>query len=60
MVVDASTREPLALQGDRRARSRWVDGIAAGFKRSGIGREGRWPSIEAFTEVKTIDIDPDA
>ncbi len=26
-----------------------------GVKRSGIGREGGWPAIEAFTELKTID-----
>jgi len=25
-----------------------------GFKQSGIGREGGWASIEAFTEIKTI------
>jgi aldehyde dehydrogenase (NAD+) len=31
-----------------------------GVKRSGIGREGGWPSIEAFTELKTIDINLDA
>lgn len=27
-----------------------------GVKRSGLGREGGWPSIEAFTELKTISI----
>ena len=31
-----------------------------GVKRSGIGREGGWPSIEAFTELKTININLDA
>ncbi|MFT3816584.1 MAG: aldehyde dehydrogenase family protein [Rubrivivax sp.] len=30
-----------------------------GVKRSGIGREGGWTSIEAFTEVKVIDINMD-
>jgi aldehyde dehydrogenase (NAD+) len=30
-----------------------------GVKRSGIGREGGWPSIEAFTELKTIDVHMD-
>lgn len=27
-----------------------------GVRRSGLGREGGWPSIEAFTELKTISI----
>lgn len=27
-----------------------------GYKTSGIGREGGWPSIEAFTEVKTVTV----
>lgn len=27
-----------------------------GYKASGVGREGGWPAIEAFTEVKTIMI----
>ncbi|MDR5653301.1 aldehyde dehydrogenase family protein [Ruixingdingia sedimenti] len=31
-----------------------------GIKRSGIGREGGWPTIEAFTELKTININLDA
>jgi aldehyde dehydrogenase (NAD+) len=31
-----------------------------GVKRSGIGREGGWPSIEAFTELKTIAFNLDA
>jgi aldehyde dehydrogenase (NAD+) len=31
-----------------------------GVKRSGIGREGGWPSIEAFTELKTINFNLDA
>lgn len=31
-----------------------------GVKRSGIGREGGWPAIEAFTELKTISINMDA
>lgn len=31
-----------------------------GIKLSGLGREGGWPSIEAFTEVKTININLDA
>ncbi|MFT3721875.1 aldehyde dehydrogenase family protein [Pseudorhodoferax sp.] len=31
-----------------------------GVKRSGIGREGGWPAIEAFTELKTISINLDA
>ncbi|MGC4249967.1 MAG: aldehyde dehydrogenase family protein [Sphingobium sp.] len=31
-----------------------------GIKRSGIGREGGWPTIEAFTELKTININMDA
>ena len=31
-----------------------------GVKRSGIGREGGWPTIEAFTELKTININLDA
>ena len=25
-----------------------------GFKTSGLGREGGWPAIEAFTELKTV------
>jgi aldehyde dehydrogenase (NAD+) len=28
-----------------------------GFKSSGLGREGGWASIEAFTEVKTMAVD---
>lgn len=28
-----------------------------GFKMSGLGREGGWASIEAFTEVKTMAVD---
>lgn len=31
-----------------------------GVQRSGIGREGGWPSIEAFTELKTINFNLDA
>lgn len=31
-----------------------------GVKLSGLGREGGWPSIEAFTELKTININLDA
>lgn len=31
-----------------------------GVKRSGIGREGGWPAMEAFTELKTININMDA
>ncbi|MBC3191770.1 aldehyde dehydrogenase [Pseudonocardia sp. C8] len=31
-----------------------------GVKRSGVGREGGWESIEAFTELKTININFDA
>lgn len=31
-----------------------------GVKRSGIGREGGWPAIEAFTELKTINFNLDA
>ncbi|WP_199086617.1 aldehyde dehydrogenase family protein [Bosea sp. ASV33] len=31
-----------------------------GVKRSGIGREGGWQTIEAFTELKTININLDA
>ena len=27
-----------------------------GYKASGLGREGGWPAIEAFTEVKTVMI----
>lgn len=30
-----------------------------GVKRSGLGREGGWATIEAFTELKTINIDLD-
>lgn len=30
-----------------------------GVKRSGIGREGGWPAIEAFTELKTINFNLD-
>jgi aldehyde dehydrogenase (NAD+) len=30
-----------------------------GVKRSGIGREGGWSSIEACTELKTIDFNLD-
>jgi len=31
-----------------------------GVKSSGLGREGGWPSIEAFTELKTINFNLDA
>jgi aldehyde dehydrogenase (NAD+) len=31
-----------------------------GIKRSGVGREGGWQTIEAFTELKTININLDA
>jgi len=31
-----------------------------GVKRSGVGREGGWQTIEAFTELKTININLDA
>jgi aldehyde dehydrogenase (NAD+) len=31
-----------------------------GVKRSGLGREGGWQTIEAFTELKTININLDA
>jgi aldehyde dehydrogenase (NAD+) len=27
-----------------------------GYKTSGLGREGGWPSIEAFTEIKTVTL----
>ena len=30
-----------------------------GIKRSGIGREGGWPTIEAFTELKTLSFNLD-
>lgn len=30
-----------------------------GVKRSGVGREGGWPTIEAFTELKTINFNLD-
>lgn len=30
-----------------------------GIKRSGVGREGGWPTIEAFTELKTINFNLD-
>ncbi|MCO5397822.1 aldehyde dehydrogenase family protein [Ralstonia soli] len=30
-----------------------------GIKRSGVGREGGWPTIEAFTELKTISFNLD-
>jgi len=30
-----------------------------GVKRSGLGREGGWPSIEAFTELKTVSFNLD-
>ena len=33
---------------------------AGGIKRSGLGREGGWATIEAFTEVKTVMLDLDA
>ena len=28
-----------------------------GYKTSGLGREGGWPAIEAFTELKTVMVD---
>jgi len=31
-----------------------------GFKQSGIGREGGWPAIEAYTELKTMIVNLDA
>jgi aldehyde dehydrogenase (NAD+) len=31
-----------------------------GVKRSGLGREGGWPTIEAFTELKTVNFNLDA
>ncbi|MGZ2749875.1 hypothetical protein [Burkholderia stagnalis] len=31
-----------------------------GVGRAGIGREGGWPSIEAFTELKTVNFNLDA
>ncbi|WP_233853025.1 aldehyde dehydrogenase family protein [Paraburkholderia sp. HD33-4] len=31
-----------------------------GVKRSGIGREGGWATIEAFTEIKTVNFDLDS
>ncbi|MBB5406367.1 aldehyde dehydrogenase (NAD+) [Paraburkholderia sp. WC7.3g] len=31
-----------------------------GFKGSGLGREGGWPGIEAYTEIKTVMINLDA
>ena len=30
-----------------------------GIRRSGLGREGGWASIEAFTELKTVALNPD-
>lgn len=33
---------------------------AGGVKRSGLGREGGWATIEAFTEVKTMMVNLDA
>ncbi|HKX56817.1 MAG TPA: aldehyde dehydrogenase family protein, partial [Xanthomonadales bacterium] len=33
---------------------------AGGVKRSGVGREGGWASIEAYTELKTIMLNLDA
>jgi aldehyde dehydrogenase (NAD+) len=30
-----------------------------GYKGSGIGREGGWPGIEAFTELKTVNFNLD-
>jgi aldehyde dehydrogenase (NAD+) len=30
-----------------------------GVRRSGVGREGGWPSIEAFTELKTVSFNLD-
>lgn len=31
-----------------------------GIKRSGVGREGGWSTIEAFTELKTVNFNLDA
>ena len=33
---------------------------AGGIRRSGIGREGGWTTIEAFTELKTVMLNLDA
>jgi aldehyde dehydrogenase (NAD+) len=33
---------------------------AGGIKRSGLGREGGWTTIEEFTEVKTVMLNLDA
>lgn len=55
------------LAREMRTGSIGINGYAAvpnapmgGLKRSGIGREGGWAGIEAFTEVKTLILNLDA
>lgn len=42
-----------------RNRHRWDFGVSfGGFKQSGIGREGGFDGVKAFTEAKTLILDP--
>jgi aldehyde dehydrogenase (NAD+) len=65
-VYTSDVSRALRVARAMRSGSIGVNGYAAvpnapmgGVGRSGIGREGGWPSIEAFTELKTISFNLD-
>jgi aldehyde dehydrogenase (NAD+) len=65
-VYTANVNRAFRVARAMRSGSIGVNGYASipnapmgGVKRSGVGREGGWPTIEAFTELKTVNFNLD-